>query len=354
MKNINILFVAPSETCQGGISAVVSNYKHSSFWSRYNCFLYGTSIESNMRLYSLIYQVLRLIWFIPFILIYRPRVISIHTASRNSFYRSFIYILLSKIIRIPVVLHVHPAFFYNFYRQGGAVRKYLIQTAGKFSDKIVFLAPSIRDKFLSIFNNEKLLVIPNSVDVSAYQDLRTDSERKYQLLFMGWIVKEKGVYDIVDVIPDVAAHFPDVQFVFAGNKEVELLQKKISQRGLNNFARVDGWVTGQEKIDLLLNSYCLLLPSYTEGIPNVILEAMASGLPVITTPVGGIPSVVQEGVTGLFVTPGNKNELLAAILKLLKDGSLRNSMSIESRKQAEDLFDIEKIGFRLEEVYKKY
>jgi glycosyltransferase involved in cell wall biosynthesis len=354
VKNINILFVAPSETCQGGISAVVSNYKHSSFWSRYNCFLYVTSIESNMRLYSLTYQVLRLIWFLPFILINRPAVISVHTASRNSFYRSFLYILLAKIAKIPVVLHIHPAFFYDFYQQGGSVRKYLIHTAGKFSDKIVFLAPIIRDKFLSIFNNEKLLVIPNSVDVSAYQDLRTDSERKYQLLFMGWIVKEKGVYDIVDVIPDVAAHFPDVQFVFAGNKEVELLQKKINKRGLNSLARVDGWGSGQKKIDLFLNSYCLLLPSYTEGIPNVILEAMASGLPVVTTPVGGIPSVVQEGVTGLFVTPGNKTELKNAILKLLKDDQLWEKMSKEALNQAYESFDIEVIGSKLENLYKNY
>ena len=353
--NKKILFIAPAEGTQGGISAVIDNYKCSRFWSQYNGGHFSTSIESDSRLYALLYQIKQIIIFFVYILFTRPRAASIHTASWNSFYRSFIYILIAWLLRIPVVLHIHPVFFHEFYIRGGLVRKSLIKIAGKMSTKIVFLTSSIRDLFVSIFPGKELLVLPNPVNVSLFEsDVCSHKRNRMQLLFMGWIVKEKGVYDIVDIIPEIITAFPDARFIFAGNKEISQLRDLIEPRKLNKFASVPGWVSGQDKVDLLLTSGVLLLPTYSEGVPNVILEAMASGLPIITTPVGGIPSILEDGVSGLFVNPGNKEELKTAVLKLLSDEVLSKNISQEAKLLVKQLYDVEIIGKKLEEIYRDF
>lgn len=352
---VDVVFIGPAEGSQGGISAVIENYKKSGFWSRYNCVLYGTSIETDTRVYALLYQVWRIIGFFFYGLFIRPKVVSVHTASWNSFYRSFIYIAIARLVRLPVVLHIHPANFYEFYRRGGWVRKSLIESAGNMSAKIVFLTSSIRDHFVAVYPDKDLYVLPNPVNVGQFTRRENTPERnRLQLLFMGWIVKGKGVYDIVDVIPGVLKSFPDARFVFAGNKEVEQLRSMIKQRGLGEVTSVPGWVSGQEKVDLLLGSGALLLPSYSEGVPNVILEAMASGLPIITTPVGGIPSILQHMVSGLFVNPGDKAELESAILQLLRDEVLARKISLEAQRLALELYNVDTVGKELELIYRSF
>jgi glycosyltransferase involved in cell wall biosynthesis len=195
-------------------------------------------------------------------------------------------------------------------------------------------------------------VIPNPVDVAAFDRRRRAPIRgNYQVLFLGWIVKEKGVYDILDAVPGVVDKFPAAQFVFAGNKGVEQIAQAIYDRGLSKHARVLGWVDGDRKRELLLASRLLLLPSYTEGVPNVILEAMAAGLPAITTPVGGIPSVFSEGVNGYFVEPGNAHSLAARIMSMFGNDAECERISALTRKVAEERYDIDTIGGLLETVY---
>lgn len=350
-----ILFIAPAESAQGGISAVINNYKCSSFWSQFNCVHFSTSIENDSRLYALLYQIRQILFFFFHMLFFRPRAASIHTASWNSFYRSFVYISIAWLLRIPVVLHIHPVFFHEFYLRGGWIRKALIKSAGKMSAKVVFLTSSIRELFVPVFPNMELLVLPNPVNVSQFKRTECSPRRdKWQLLFMGWFVKEKGVYDIVEIIPDIIKVFPYVRFVFAGNKEVDKLRDLIGTKNLTDVANVLGWVSGQEKVDLLLGSGALLLPSYSEGVPNVILEAMASGLPIITTPVGGIPTILENEVSGLFVTPGNKDELKSAILRLLHDEALTSKISSEAQSLAQKMYDVEMIGQKLGEIYSDY
>jgi glycosyltransferase involved in cell wall biosynthesis len=180
---------------------------------------------------------------------------------------------------------------------------------------------------------------------------RAQMRGNYQVLYLGWIVKEKGVYDILDAVPSVVEDFPAAQFVFAGNKGVEELDKAIRHRGLSKYARVMGWIEGEKKRDLLLGSRLLLLPSYTEGIPNVILEAMAAGLPVITTPVGGIPSVFSEGVNGYFVNPGDSQSLASRIRSMFGNDAECESISRLTRQVAKERYDIETIGCQLERIY---
>ena len=92
----------------------------------------------------------------------------------------------------------------------------------------------------------------------------------------------------------------------------------------------EGWISGEHKIRLLNQANAYILPSYNEGLPISILEAMSYQLPIISTKVGGIPEIVKDGVNGYLIEPGNKQQLKSAIDKLIFDKSIRVSMGLTS------------------------
>jgi glycosyltransferase involved in cell wall biosynthesis len=147
---------------------------------------------------------------------------------------------------------------------------------------------------------------------------------------------------------------PDVRFTFAGNKEVDNLSNLISDRGLNGSAEVVGWIEGQAKIDLMKSSSVLVLPSYTEGVPNVILEAMANRLPIVTTPVGGIPSVLEHDRTAIFVEPKNIQSISEGLIALLTDRQKSRTLADAAFERASKLYSIEAIGDGLTQIYDQY
>lgn len=172
-----------------------------------------------------------------------------------------------------------------------------------------------------------------------------------QIIYLGWFIPAKGVYDLVDAIPEVVREFPDASFVFGGTKESDRLREVILERKLDRYAQVVGWVEGEERLRLLRTSRALILPSYSEGVPNVILESMAARVPVITTPVGGVPSVVQDGVTGVYVQPGDVAGIAVAICRLLRDREECELLAENAYREVREKHDIEVIAGQLRHLY---
>lgn len=347
---MRIIFIYPGPLALGGITAVVDNYSKSAFSRQYNCAYFGTSTESG-HCGKFVYTLLRLFNFLFLVTVKRPGVVGIHTSSGMSFLRKSLFGLAAKSLGIPVVYHVHPSHFYDFYVSGNSLKKAYVRKNLALSDALIFLTEDMAFKFRLEFPNKKIFVLPNPVNVDEYQSVpRSTMERNYNLLFLGWIIAGKGVYDIVDVMRDVIEEYPSVQFIFAGNKEVEILRAKIRESGVEKNASMLGWVEKDEKIKLLRSSRLLLLPTYTEGIPNVLLEAMASGLPAITTPVGGIPSIFSEGTNGYYVTPGNQVDLKTMVLRLLNDDLECERLS-RATQTASYEYDVETVGSKLATIY---
>jgi glycosyltransferase involved in cell wall biosynthesis len=349
------MFIGPDLHSQGGIAAVIENYQRSEFWAKCRCVHFSSCRDWGGKWGRVIYSVWRYYVFVQTVLVKRPAAVSIHTSAYGSFYRKFFYILISRLLAIPVFIHIHPAIFFEFFTKGNILTRYAITIAFKQSECLILLSENVLKQFHAVFPGVRMAVIPNPIDTELYGSKnRASMKDNYRILFMGWIIKGKGVYDIVDVIPEVVKHFPQAEFLFAGNKEIEKLKKMIEDRHLSQHAKVLGWVDFKHKLNLLLTSRLLLLPSYSEGIPNVILEAMATGLPAITTPVGGIPSVFLEGETGYFVTPGNTRELTARITQMLGDDDNCVRISILSSRRARECYALNIIGRQLESIYEKF
>jgi glycosyltransferase involved in cell wall biosynthesis len=352
-----ILVVAPGLDAQGGIATVVKNYSRSSFWTEYRCAAFASTTDRASKWGKFLNDISRWLTFCSTVFPRqrRPDAASIHVSHGTSFYRKFAYVIACRLVRIPVVLHIHPAYFVRFYEDGHAFRRWMIRLVGRVSDQVVVLTDAIRSELEGAFPAKTIRVLSNPVDVSIYNPPGAFERASHpRILFLGWIIPEKGVYDLVKAIPSVLRDIPDALFTFAGNKEVEKLKQTLAKADLSHSSEVLGWVDGSRKIELLKTSSVLVLPSYTEGLPNVILEAMASKLPIITTPVGGIPNVLKHEVTALFVTPGDTNAIAASILRLLRDDHFARTLATSAFSDVCENYSLDVIDHGLRNIYAKY
>jgi glycosyltransferase involved in cell wall biosynthesis len=175
-----------------------------------------------------------------------------------------------------------------------------------------------------------------------------------KVLFLGNLSKRKGVWDLIEAMATVPT---SVQLILAGGEDEanigEKLNEKIQTLGLEKNVTWLGPVYGEEKAQLLSQADIFVLPSYAEGLPISLLEAMCAGLPVIATPVGGIPTVVAQNKQGLLVEAGNVRELSEALQTLASNPQLRTQLGAASRQTCMDQYSIESVVEKYMEMYSK-
>lgn len=191
------------------------------------------------------------------------------------------------------------------------------------ADRVLCLSDSLKDLLVQRGNNpEKISVISQGVSLGLFpvRDLSDVVKRPKRLLFVGRIVKSKGVEDCIKVFLRLKKNFPDIELVVCGNGSDKpmLLKKYGNERGLI----FKGFVHRSKLSDIYSSSDILLLPSYSEGMPNVVLEAMACRLPVVASETGEIPHLLGNG-KGALIFPGDLDELLAAVKTMIVDEKFR-------------------------------
>lgn len=272
------------------------------------------------------------------------RFVHIHTASYNSFKRSTLYIRQAKRNGKRVIAHIH----------GGGFREFR-QTCPKFVDKylkqcdaVVALSENWREYFEKEVGLTNVYVVNNIIDKPKIQEIKKDG--RFHLLFLGLITEAKGIFDLLDVIAEHKSGWNDnVVLHIGGNGNVEQLQKVIKEAGIENIVKYEGWVSGEKKSMLLNLADAFILPSYAEGVPISILEAASYGLPIISTDVGGIPSIVNSS-NGILIKPGDEAALYEAVEKLASDKHLRTSLGKASSDIVSNYYP-DKVSASLIEIY---
>ncbi|MCM1295731.1 MAG: glycosyltransferase family 4 protein [Muribaculaceae bacterium] len=293
----------------GGISAVIQ------YWESYieDLQYYPTYRLSKIvvRLWYFLSSYVRMAWKMSFDR--DVEIIHLHTAADGSFWRKVQLTKLAKFFHKKVILHVHASRFKDFYNGASEKKKKWIEEELKRVDKLVVLSESWQRWFESIgVISQKIEVLHNITAYPTKIPTAKIKDGKTHFLFMGEIGPRKGVFDILRGLSLHREELKDkIIFRIGGNRNEELLLKTIKDNGLDSFVHFDGWVSGQKKIELLNWADVFILPSFNEGLPISILEAMSYGMPIISTPVGGIPEVVHEN--GLLVSPGNEEEIIQAI-----------------------------------------
>jgi glycosyltransferase involved in cell wall biosynthesis len=205
----------------------------------------------------------------------------------------------------------------------------------------------------------RVVVLPNSVDAqfaaASEQDDTASRQAGKAVLFVGRLCQPKGVFDILHAAPAVLAAHPDAVFWFAGRAPeeqiLEEMQRISKEMNLGSAVQFLGEITGQAKLDLFRQAALFVLPSYWEGLPYSLLEAMAVGLPVIATPVGAIPEMIEEGHHGFLIQPGDVAALAKRMIRLLEDQSLARQMGQANRDLIRDLYLPEAAMTRMVSIY---
>lgn len=250
------------------------------------------------------------------------KVVHLQAATGSSFWRTLIIMSVAKIMHRKVVYHVHGGDFQTFAKRHPRATRLVVEN----SDCVIALSQYWKEYFDMTFRCKRVEVVPNVIEPPVRIGEKPDDDI-CRFLFLGLVCKNKGVWDILDTMRQNKASFEGrVQIIIGGNGETELLQQRIRDYGLDSIVKFAGWVAGDKKARLLTTADAFVLPSYIEGVPISLLEAMSYGLPVVTTGVGGIPNIVKDGVNGFIISPGDQNGLAASIDRLASNVALRRQM----------------------------
>lgn len=196
---------------------------------------------------------------------------------------------------------------------------------------------------LSVMERNKLVVVQNWLDVKKYVPSTQEEKNELPLrvLFLSWVVKEKGIYDLIHAASELKGS--QLHYFIAGDGlELESCKLLTRQLGIDNRFHFLGWVKGEQKLALLRQADLYVLPSYFEGFPNSLMEAMACELAIISTKVGSIPDLVNHDFNGLLIDAGDQTGLAAALSRLEKDSGLRKRLALNARKTIVQNNSIEK------------
>lgn len=327
---VEVLLVGPSRSGGGGVNRYISEQRrHLPDHVRTRVYSVAVPPGSGIARFGLAVLVaLRQMLLFPFRR--PPDVVHVHSSHWRSFYQSSWYVFFAAFVwRRPVVLHVHGSSFDEFLETDSTLVRALQNAVFDASDVVVALSDGWAELIERRVEPRKVTVIHNAVDVSEYDP--SFSTSPVRLSFVSNHVERKGVNELVTAIDRLAAARP-VDVVIAGKGPESQLVEDLAE------ARPDveyvGFVSEERKRDILADSSVYVLPTYAEGVPIAILEAMAAGNAIVSTPVGGIPSVVDDR-NGMLVEPGNADALADAIRTLLEDPDRVESMARESRRRAE-------------------
>tara|TARA_R110002012_G_scaffold283090_2_gene473159 strand:- start:107667 stop:108722 length:1056 start_codon:yes stop_codon:yes gene_type:complete len=348
--NLNtILFVAPNyKSRKGGIASVLKTYSREFQGFQF----YPSVFYSNALLNVFLFPCNILGFFLKLLFNKNIKIVHIHGASRGSFYRKYIFYVISKnIFNKKVLYHIHGAEYHIFYSKASKRVQQLVENMINLCDGIIVLSKEWSDFFAKTFKPKNIFVVNNIVDFKSEKRFN-EPPQTVQILFLGRIGKRKGTFDLLQTIIDNSDYFEDkIKLTIGGDGDIEKLNSLIISHKLDKTIEYVGWVDGEKKKELLTNSHVLILPSYNEGLPISLLEAMSYSMPIISTNVGGIPQILKNNLNGILIEPGNKTQIFEALKVYTENKELISKHGKASYKLVHDFFP-KKVINRLEEIYK--
>jgi glycosyltransferase involved in cell wall biosynthesis len=281
--------------------------------------------------------------------------VHIHLASRASFWRKAVVCAMTWLRGRPYVLHVHGAEFSKFYHEEcGAFSKRVVRGVLERAALLITLSGQWQEAMKRIAPGAIVQTLPNAVPL---HDVRSHASHASQdaplrLLFAGRIGARKGTFELLRAFARLAKQFPSATLVCAGDGDSDKLRQLASELGVADRLECPGWLSAEQMAVELQRASIFALPSHQEGVPMALLEAMSRSLPVLTTPVGGIPEVVENDRNGILVTPGDVDAIEAALERLLQSGDERERLGTAARATIAERFSLDSTIEQLAALYR--
>ncbi len=348
-RRFRVLMIGPSLDVKGGMTsvskAILSHQSEN----------YDVEFAKSMTDSSLVGRINH--WFLrlvssPLRAVYkRPDVVHIHVSNRLSVWRKLSILAIWRIFRVPVILHTHGSGAKKHLGEMKGLRKHLMKFGFRSASFLIVLSERWSEFYSDVcgVSQDKIRILYNPVLMPKETCLK--SNKPIILLYTGVIGKRKGAFDLIEAWAEVPVELRSkCRLIVAGNGDVKEANDLIETLNLGESCEAPGWISDEKRDHYLKTGSIYILPSYNEGLPMGILEAMGHGMAVVSTNVGGIPDLIEDGKNGVLVEPGDVGKLKAGIIELISDEGKRNRISQQARKDVSD-FDIENYMLELSDIW---
>lgn len=322
---------------RGGITTLTASILNSSLRQDYDFIYIASQAEEFGKIRKALLALSAIIRFVGSCLWTRPGLIYVHLGSNASLYRESIFILLAKLFGKRVLTHFHAGDIDEYFPRQPAIGKRFILTALSISDTVIAVSVESATQLRRICKKINLCLIPNTIDTSVFDAAgsspREDRPGPLRLLFVGAVGKLKGEIDLIKALSILKKKGLDLKVSFIGY-DAETLAPICHSHGVFEFVECLGPVSMQDRISYFEQADIFVLPTYAEAMPLSVIEAMAAGLPIISTTVGGIPEIVANGKEGYLVPAGDIIALAENIGLLVGNKEVRIKMGKNARKRA--------------------
>lgn len=299
---------------------------------------------------------------------HRPQVTHIAVAFGLSFIKHSAMVLIARAMGSKVLLHPHCSLVMLYTDRPNWWKRYFKQVIGM-THGVVALSQEWQ-QLQQIVPGCPVYELPNALNLAPYESIAaarlTAAQRSAEMpltgepvrfLYLGYLGKAKGSFDLLSAAKIALRQNANIAVDLVGSElnpgERALLEAQVAADGSGRAVTIHPPAYEEQKHEFFRAADVLVYPSYHEGMPMAMLEAMACALPVVATRVGGLPDLVTDGENGLLVEAGNPEQLASAMLKIAADPAMRARMQRKSYRRVVDQYDIEQHVARLVEIYQQ-
>lgn len=347
VRNLRVLHVGPAEACRGGIATVITTFTQGLLPKHYH--ITRLSTQDDRSSMSKVRAIFWAAMVAPWKML-QCDIVHVHSGFCVSFIRKAPFLLLARLLGCKIVLHIHSGRFGEFLLNGNMWLIRLIRWLLQVPHRLICLNTPTARALEACTGRRDIQVVPNPcpslkrVERVHKTDMRT-------ILFAGWIEPEKGVFDLIRAFSMVASEMPQTRLVLAGKGKLDECRRLADHSNLSDRVEIVGWLVGRGMWEAYREADLFCLPSYAEGLPMSVLEAMAFGLPVVTSPVGGLPDLIVSGQNGLLVKAGNVEALAAAIRLLGRDAKMRDRLGRQAQATVVEKCSPQVVAAHIAQIY---
>lgn len=355
----SVLLLGPSLSAVSGVSTHLNQLIDSSLGREFR--LIHFQVGSEGRKEHPFGKFVRLVWsplaLAGRLITLRPDVVHLNTSiDAKAFWRDAAYLVIAKLLGRKIVYQVHggalPGVFFGTHGTLNRFARWLF----RLPDAVILLAEVELRAYESFSCYKYLSLLPNAIDLSLYggaQQKAFDSE-VLQLGYIGRLAESKGILEVIEALHILQQRgLNRLHFTIAGSGPADAaIRERIRARGLESKISLTGPVFGEEKVQFWHKTDIFVFPTHREGMPYVVLESLASGTPMVTTRVGGIPDAVTDGVHGFLIAPGDPGAIADRLQRMALDRGLLQRMSAACTHRAREQYSVERLARQLSELYK--
>lgn len=337
-----VMMIGTAEESGGGISSVIRLIKKMPLWERNSFYWLGTQIQSGSV--KKFYYALKAALIAPFI-IWKYDIVHFHMVPGITLFIQLPELIVAKVFRKKIIMEVHV---------GNQLLEYSNDKFFKWwfrrADLVLLLAYKWKDLFAEKYSDVKTAtdVLYNACEMLPQASFE---EKKKQILFAGTIDDNKAPDLLLKAWSKLKNKYPAWKVTFLGSGNIAKFQQMAEELNVADCVEFLGYVVGERKEKIFREASIFCMCSFVEGFPMVVLEAWTHSISVVTTPVGGLPDIIEDGKNCLTFPFGEPDKLASQIEKLIKDDKLIQEIGRCGYECAQNKFSLNNVSEKLEQIY---